>query len=474
MSRGILTHSPLWTLDDQPFSLYGCGMKFGDIMQGTISDVDQKGRGTFSYPLPATPNETRTVVVPFTAPGDEVETTFVKRDQGKWVTHLNKVISPSPERITAPCPHAGVCGGCLWQHLAYPAQCALKEKMIARALGELGHIERPTEVMACPSPLHYRNRMDYVFGWQGQLGLKEYGSWNHYLDLQTCLLLDEETPHILEQARSWMREFRLEPWDAKRHTGQLRYCVIRLGKNTGERMIMLVIKDLSTLSPAAKQGLKERFAHLSTTLYLGENPTITDLSSATTLELLHGNTLFTEEVNGLPYLIHPNSFFQTNTQMAARLQNTVLDFLGGVHGKNILDLYCGLGFFGIACAKRGATVYGRELDAPAIELAKENSRRNGVESLTTFESGTVESFAWGERRPDAVIIDPPRAGLHPHALETLLEKAPPTIIYVSCNYHSFAKELVSFKKKYRVERMTALDLFPQTPHVELVTKLVLS
>ena len=449
-------------------------MKFGDHLQGTVTNVDDKGRGTFSRPLPDNPGETRTIVVPFSAPGDEIQGTFMKRDKGTWLTRLDSVTTPSPERITPPCPHAGVCGGCLWQHLAYPAQLELKRQMIDRAFAAAGHEERPTQIVPCDNPLYYRNRMDYVVGWQGQLGLKEYGAWNRYIDLKTCLLLDEETPTILDIVRDWMKDFKIQPWDAKRHEGLLRYCVIRLGKNTGERLIMLVVHDLKAISLHARTALQERLATLCTSLYLGENPEITDLSSAKTLELLHGNEYLTEEVNGLHYIIHPNSFFQTNTSMAAKLQQTVLNELGSMNGKQILDLYCGLGFFGIACAKGGATVYGRELDAPAIELAKVNSQRNGVDHLTTFESGTVESFDWQERAPDAVIIDPPRAGLHPKALETLLEKAPPTIIYVSCNYHSFAKELTALKSRYRVARMTALDLFPQTPHVELVTKLVLS
>ena len=449
-------------------------MKFGDSLRRAITDVDHKGRGTFSYALPASPEETRTVVVPFSTPGDIVDATFIKRDQGTWITKLEQLVEPSQDRIEAPCPHAGICGGCLWQHMSYSAQCQLKQKMIARALQSAGHDISLSQFIPCPQPFYYRNRMDYAFGWKGELGLKEYGSWNRYINVTSCLLLDEDTPRILEEIRSWMKECRLEPWDAKRHMGQLRYSVIRLGKQTNERMIMIVVHNLDALTDSAKHTLRIRLAPWCTTLYLGENPHITDLSIVQTLELLHGNTFLTEEVNGIPYLIHPNSFFQTNSTMAAVLQDTVLQQLGNINGKHLLDLYCGLGFFGIACAKRGAFVYGRELDPFAIELAKQNSQRNHVDHLTTFESGTVETFAWDTHAPDAVIVDPPRAGLHPQALRTLLEKAPPVIMYVSCNYQSFAKELTSLKQRYHVASLTALDLFPQTPHVELVTKLVLS
>ncbi len=434
-------------------------MKFGDPIKGKITDLDKKGRGTFEN-----------YVIPFTGPGDEVEATFVKRDSGQRIGRLAKVVTPSPDRIEAPCPHAGVCGGCLWQHLAYDAQLRLKRDMINRAFEQAGHEERITEVVPSTDTFYYRNRMDYVVGWKGEVGLKEYGSWNRYLDLSTCLLLDKETPHILQTVRDLMKELKLEPWDAKKYTGDVRYCVIRLGKNTNERMISLVVHDLSRVTPHASR-LIEIFAPLCTSLYLAENPEITDVSQGKTLVLLHGNEFLTEEVNGLRYTIHPNSFFQTNTQMAGKLQMAVMDCLPP--GK-ILDLYCGLGFLGIAAAKLGCEVYGHELDAPAIELAKRNAEANGVADKTRWGAGPTEALDWSAEKPDAVIIDPPRAGLHPKALKALIDNKPPKIVYVSCNYHRLTDELKKLKEVYRLESLQALDLFPHTPHVEVIATLVLN
>ncbi|MSR85632.1 23S rRNA (uracil(1939)-C(5))-methyltransferase RlmD [Candidatus Uhrbacteria bacterium] len=392
-----------------------------------------------------------------------------------------------------PCLHAGVCGGCVWQNLRYDAQLELKHQMINRAFSEAGHEEQIDRVIPCPDPFYYRNRMDYVIGWKGEVGLKEYGSWSRYVDLSTCLLLDEETPKILQTVRELMRDLKLEPWDAKFHRGLVRYCVVRLGKNTGERMITLVVHDLARFDDAVCREITRRLAPLCTTLYLGENPDTTDLSLAKTLKLLHGNEYLTEEVNGLRYLIHPNSFFQTNSTMAAELQKTVLAFLkqnktidsySNLLSCSVLDLYCGLGFFGIACAKQGATVEGYELDVQAIELAKRNAEINGVADRTTFGAGAIESLCHpreggdleipafaGMTNYDAVIIDPPRSGLHPRVLKTLLDQAPKTIIYVSCNYKRLVEELKEFKTKYHVEQIAALDLFPQTPHVEVVVQL---
>ncbi len=437
-------------------------MKFGDAIHGTVSHVDDKGRGLIDDKI----------AIPFTSPGDEVNATFIKRDKGLKIARLTDVTKASPDRIKAPCPHAGTCGGCLWQHMEYGAQIKLKQLMINRAFEAAGHDERVNKIEQAPDPFYYRNRMDYVFGWKGELGLKEYGQWNRYLDLSTCLLLDKETPTILQTVRDLVTEFKLEPWDAKKYTGDVRYTVIRLGKNTSERMLILLVHDFNRVTDEMRTEIVKHLSPLCTTIYLGENPEITDVSYAKSFILLHGNEFLTEETNGIRYTIHPNSFFQTNTAMAAKLQSTVLDLLPS-SGK-LLDLYCGLGFFGIAAAKKGMDVYGHELDANAIELAHKNAESNGVTKNTRWGAGPVEDLDWSAEKPDVVIIDPPRAGLHPRALKTLLEQEPATIIYISCNFHRLVDELNQFKTKYKVESIQALDLFPQTPHVEVVVKLIYS
>ena len=380
------------------------------------------------------------------------------------------------------CPHFGVCGGCKSQNIPYANQLQIKRDEINAAFSSAGHAEQIASVLPCPEIFYYRNRMDYVVGWNGAVGLKEAGSWSRYVDLKTCLLLDETAPTILETVRLLMRELKIQPWDAKFYRGLLRYVVIRCGKNTCERMITLIVHDLKLVDEKMRAEITRHLAPLCTTLYLGENPEITDLSLAKALVLLHGNEYLTEEVNGLRYRIHPNSFFQTNTLMAAELQNIVLSFLPVSHftpahrsfsegGLRVSDLYCGLGFFGIACAKRGAAVFAQEIDENAIILAKQNAELNGVSSQMNFVAAAVENLDWQTEKPDVVILDPPRSGLHPRVIKTILEKQPPHVIYVSCNYKHLAEELKQFKSIYRVERLAALDLFPHTPHVEVVVKL---
>jgi tRNA/tmRNA/rRNA uracil-C5-methylase (TrmA/RlmC/RlmD family) len=499
-------------------------MKFGHRITGKIETYDDKGRGSFE--ISNQDNSKSAVAVPFTAIGDEVAATFIKREYHTKVARIETIITPGPDRVAAPCPHAGVCGGCLWQHLDYAAQLKIKLGMINAAFEKAGHEERVMDVMPCervtpptspyskgrPSddiplsvrgtegviPLHFRNRMDYVVGWNSEIGLKEYGSWNRYVDLKTCLLLDADVGAILQNVRDWMKETDLQPWDAKFYTGDIRYVVIREGKNTKERMISLIVKDFSRMTEERRKNILDRLSPFCTTLLIGEQSLDTDISQAQKYETLKGNPWLEESVNDVRYRIHPNSFFQTNTGMAGKLQETVERLIcrperSGAQPKdplenssyrsldvarddkqNILDLYCGLGFFGIYLAKQHPDLHvsGFEIDAEAIGLAKHNAMTNGVAERCDFISGPAENLSWKDIETDTIILDPPRAGLHPKVLKTVLEKKPQTIVYVSCNYHRLVEELKKFKEVYRIEELTALDLFPHTPHVEVVVKLM--
>lgn len=487
-------------------------MKFGHRITGRIDDYDDKGRGTFEI---VNQDGTRSrIAVPFSASGDEVVATFVKREHGVKVARIETLTKAGPDRIEAPCPHAGVCGGCLWQHLSYEAQIELKKRMVNAAFEKTGHGERIEMVTPCP-PItdrerlkidemldagasgkrgvpgrtmseprseartdrdfraFHRNRMDYAVGWNGEIGLKEYGSWNRYVDLKTCLLLNDGVGKILECVRGWMKTADLQPWDAKFYSGDVRYVVIREGKATKERMIVVVLRDLSRATDAARRDLLDRLSPFATSILLGEQSLKTDVSLSQRFEPLKGNPWIEEVVNGVRYRIAPNAFFQTNSGMAAALQNTVAAFVGAP--SRLLDLYCGLGFFGIFLAVKmpSLRVSGFEIDAGAIALATQNAEANGVSGRCDFVSGPAEDLSWKEIDADAVILDPPRSGLHPRVLKTVLEKRPETIVYVSCNVHRLAEELKDFKTAYRVERLAAIDLFPHTPHVEVVAKLVL-
>jgi very-short-patch-repair endonuclease/16S rRNA G966 N2-methylase RsmD len=218
----------------------------------------------------------------------------------------------------------------------------------------------------------------------------------------------------------------------------------------------------------------------ATSLLIGEQSKPADLSYAQSFEVLIGKPSITEIVNDVTYEIHPNSFFQTNTKMAARLQDVVLDVVKKAGTKKLLDLYCGLGFFGIAAAKKIGEieeVVGYELDEEAIKLASQNMNLNEVGEKCRFFSGPAEALDWKDVNADTIILDPPRSGLHHKVIQTLLAEDSPTypqtIIYVSCNYHKLEHELPSFMEKYEVISIQPLDLFPQTRHIETVVTLKL-
>lgn len=442
-------------------------MKFGDKLTFNITHVDKKGRGVGAAP------SGKPAAVPFAAPGETVEAKMVSRDKGFFKMELESVITPSVHRVTPPCKYAGKCGGCAWQQFDYAYQLELKRGLVNAALENAG-IGRVIEaVVPAVETFNYRNRMDYCVGWKGEIGLKEPGRWNAYLDLSECHLLSPEAVEVMSRFRALMKEHNLEPWDAKFQKGFVRYLVIREGKNTKQRMVSIITSE-GVFSDTARSAIIEALSPLATTLYHGINPTVTDLSIADRLELLHGAPLLEEIVDGKTFTIHPNSFFQTNTRMAEALVHKVREFLtadGGAAPQVLLDLYCGVGLFGICLARDARRVVGVEIDPYAIDMARENAKRNGLTNTEYFAAKT-ESLVWEKEEPDTVIIDPPRAGLHPAVVETLLNRKPPRLVYVSCNYESFAREWKELSAVYEIKRIEAMDLFPHSPHVELVTLLV--
>lgn len=386
-------------------------------------------------------------------------------------THAAEAFFVPPEhRIQPLCPYAGVCGGCAWQQIDMETQREEKRRMVQEAFDAAKIEAKIPPVLGNDQHFHYRNRMDYCFGRDGQLGLKTSGRWWETLDLQTCFLLSPETPEILQRVREWTKSTGLTFWDVRTHEGFFRYLVIREGKHTNERLIMLIVSDQAELTAEQKKQFVELLDDKATSILIGVNDRITDLSIPSRTETLKGDPWLHEVVNGIRYRIQPASFFQTNTTMAAVLQNTVIDFCGQIDKKFVMDLYCGAGFFTLALAKAGAKTIGVEIDAAAIDAAHLNA---GLNTLTAeFVASKAEEYDWKAKQPDVVIIDPPRAGLHPSVLATLTRALPERIIYVSCKYQRLLQELPELLLNYRLAEVRVLDLFPQTPHVEVVCQLI--
>jgi 23S rRNA (uracil-5-)-methyltransferase RumA len=375
--------------------------------------------------------------------------------------------------MSTTCPNKDLCGSCGWSHIPYDKQLEQKLGDINGAFALKQLTERCEEILASPKLDHYRNRMDYVIDFEGKVGMREKGKWWRVIDNHCCFIGDEKIDQMFYIARDWVKSSTLSRFDRKSYVGFLRYVVGRTSV-AGERMLIIVTSAPrdgaeEALALAEMQRLNEMVK--PETFVWSINHTTSDVSSGDETRTISGSGKLTEIINGIKYLVSPHAFFQTNSHGAGVLLDTVSGFCGDVKNKQILDLYCGSGFFGIALAKAGAQVTGVELVPEAIADARINVELNGVNSHAEFHDAKTEDFKWSALNPDLIILDPPRAGMHDRALTEVINNAPPEIVYISCNFKSFARELVLLKAKYDVVKMRAIDMFPHTPHVELVTLL---
>lgn len=450
-------------------------MKYGERVEIMVERLDEKGRG--SGPVLSNKPEVKSqrwVTARGTIPGERVAGNFSGKDKGVIRLSDVEILTASPDRVKPECPHFGTCGGCSLQHIVYKRQAELKLEFVRRVFSDAKLAIAPEGITVADTTYRHRNRMDFVFGHGGELGLKEPGRWDRPVDLTTCLMLSEDANRVRLIVRDWARGTKLPFWDNKAYVGFFRYLVIRESVRTNERMATLVT-SAGEIPEAHKKSLVEKLAPLCTTIYHGINPKITDLSIAEELHLLHGKDRLHETVAGVTFAIHPNSFFQTNTAMAEKLLLHVRDLVVKGQTSNIkclLDLYCGSGFFSLTLAKDVEKSLGIELDAHGIAMAKENAAANGITN-TKFRAELAEALTWLAEKPDVAIVDPPRSGLHPKVVGALLAGHPPRIIYVSCNPRALALDLKFLLKDYDATSVQAFDLFPQTPHVETVVHLKL-
>jgi len=314
--------------------------------------------------------------------------------------------------------------------------------------------------------------MDFVIDFEGRVGMRAKDKWWKVIDDHTCFLADVRIDQLFQVVRTWTQTSGISFYDRRAHTGMLRYATIRATR-LGETMITIVTSKPTDAAEEAK--IRECLSILSktpelSTLIWSINDSDADTSFGTVLHTISGNGWIEENVGGFTYRISPNAFFQTNSYASGILLETVKTCCGDVSDKQVLDLYCGTGFFSIALAASAKEMIGVELVEDAIADARINAERNNVHP--TFIAAPTENYDWSIHKPDLIILDPPRSGMHDRALADILKYRPETIVYISCNPKNFAREMVQLQEVYKVASIKAIDLFPHTPHVELVTKLV--
>jgi 23S rRNA (uracil1939-C5)-methyltransferase len=467
-------------------------MKINDKLTGVVERVDEKGRGVLKVPrsgIPQSGTVSKEALAYFVIPGETIEATVRARKEGTLRLRVDAISSPSADRVVPRCPYAGRCGGCPWQMIDYPRQCNLKMELVNRAFDESGALSlesrgklqdsrlrsQDSNFVPADKIFYHRNRMDYVFGAGGELGLKEPERWAGVLDLSTCYMMSIEAVKIMGIVRDHVKKHAIKPWDNRAHTGFARYLVLREGKNTGERLVMFTTSAEHDMIPGEAE-LADALRPFATTFLHGINPEITDLSIPKKTRTIFGNPYLTERAGELTYTIPPAGFFQTNTEMAEVLRDTVVEFAAPCAGETVMDLYCGVGFLSLGLARDAAQVIGVELDESAIEAARVNAELNHISNVT-FSAGAAEALlptTLLRDKPSIIVVDPPRAGLHPKALAALMEYGAKRLIYVSCNPRSLARDLTELLKIYTPVQSRCIDLFPHTPHIETIVALELT
>ena len=412
-------------------------------MEGRISHLSEYGLGVLHA-------GSKTYYLPFAYPGDVVRVKSARRRFGRLIAEDFELLEPSPLRTFPRCRHFGKCGGCLWQGLNYKAQLELKAELFERVTG----ISAP--IRGSPRIWGFRNVSNFIVTTKG-IGLKEYGKPLGVVNLSECPLFSKRTPEYLRALRDFLAETGLRPWSLKRKTGDVHYLQVREGKFTGEVMVNLIAHRRPSEETAEAFGDYFSFAD---SLYWSLKTDGRDDPRGEP-KLIAGSPFIRERVADVTYLIHPNSFFQTNSYALELLLRAVEGF---TDGERVLDLYSGVGTFGVYLAKRGFTVEGVEINPFAVEMAKENAEINGVNAK--FRVGKAEETPIGDY--DTVIVDPPRRGLK-EAGELLVGSGVERIIYVSCNPKAFKLDYENhLRKAYRIENAVLVDMFPHTAHVEAV------
>lgn len=388
--------------------------------------------------------------------------------------------SSSSTSSVARCSHFGTCGGCSTQNLPYEEQLRLKAAKVASFIREAG-LEL-SAVHGSPDVWHYRNKMEFSFGdcyppkegdpWL-KLGLKPKGRWYEILDLEHCFLPSPEVPALLAAVRRWAEAGKVPPYVQKRRAGVLRHLVLREAKNTGERMVLLVTEEGEIDEPAFVSAVLSVYP--ATTILRGINKKASDTAISDSLKVLTGPGFVVEELDilgrKLRFKISPHSFFQTNSKAAGLLYSRLAQWLRESGAKTALDLYCGGGGITLCLAPFVDKVIGAEQNPSAVADAKENARLNGLDNAA-FYGGDVavllpSLLAMGI---DAVVVDPPRAGLMPKVSAALAASGPETLLYVSCNPESLGRDL-ALLKPYEPLKAELFDLFPHTDHVETLVLL---
>jgi len=435
------------------------------------------------------------VFVPYCVPGDIVDLQVTKKKHSFMEARVERLVKPSEHRCEPVCKHYGECGGCKWQILPYEDQLRYKQQQIIDNLTRIGKVELPaiSPILGSKHIYEYRNKLEFTFSdrkWLSWDVIRAAGGLEHVdtaygvgfhipncfdkvLDITECHLMPDINNRIRNAIRDFAREHGISFYNEHAHEGQLRTLIIRTN-HRGEVMLIVVWGEAPDMR--LMEYLQQTFPEIVSLLYV-VNQKLNDTISDQEVHVFAGQDHIMEQMEDLQFKVGPKSFYQTNTEQAYELYKVAREFAELTGNELVFDLYTGTGTIANFVAHQAKQVIGIEYVPEAIEDAKVNARLNRLDN-TLFFAGDMKDILNGDfiaryGRPDVIITDPPRAGMHEDVVKTILAAKPKRIVYVSCNPATQARDLNLLDEKYRVTRVQPVDMFPHTQHVENVVQLVL-
>ena len=451
-------------------------MKKGQIYEGIIERVDFPNKG-----IVFVPEEEQYVTVKNGIPGQKIRFMINKFKRGNAEGRLLEVLEKSPLETREPvCSIFPACGGCMYQTMPYEEQVKMKEGQIRRIMDPIVKGEYLFEgVKHSPKEFHYRNKMEFSFGDEFKdgplsLGLHKKGSTYDVLTAGDCQLVHEDMDKILLCVLNYFKERNVSYYKKMQHVGYLRHLLLRRGDTTGEILVNLVTttQEEYDLTPLVEELLALELEEKIVGILHILNDSLSDVVKSDETRILYGQDFFYEKLLGLEFKITPFSFFQPNSKGAEVLYETVREYIGDIDNQVVFDLFSGTGTIGQVLAPVAKKVIGVEIIEEAVEAAKENAVRNGLSNCRFIAGDVFKVLDEIEEKPDVIVLDPPRDGIHPKALPKILNYGVDKIVYISCKMTSLARDLEMMQLAgYRVEKMTAVDQFCETVHCETVVLL---
>lgn len=448
-------------------------MKKKDIIEGKIIKTEFPNKGTFIC-------EDQKVTVKGVIDGQTIKGQVTKKRKSGCVVRLLDVLEKSPLEDAEPvCPHFGICGGCFYQTVSYENQLKIKEGMVRDLLKDYVNDDIWEEIKGSPKVHGYRNKMEFSFGDEVKdgplaLGMHKKNTFHDIVNITDCQIVDNDYNLIVKCVLNIAQQMGLPFYHKMRHEGYFRHLVVRRAESSGDILVNIV-----TTSQAEADLTKLRAALLEIPLsgkIIGilhtTNDSLADVVQADKIDILYGQDYFYEEILGLKFKISPFSFFQTNTLGAEVLYKTARDFVGETKDKVIFDLYSGTGTIAQMLAPVAKKVVGVEIVEEAVEAAKVNAELNGLDNCEFIAGDVLKVVDELEDKPDFIVLDPPRDGIHPKAIQKIIDFGVEQMVYISCKPTSLARDLEVFEAAgYKVKRATAVDQFPNTVHIETVVLL---